>query len=61
VLLILKLLYENYLKIMQKWLWGYNEIRNLYKRSGIFNDTTTEERNIHWIRLMDKAGARLQL
>jgi murein DD-endopeptidase MepM/ murein hydrolase activator NlpD len=22
----------------------------------IFNDTTTEEQNTHWIRLMDKAG-----
>lgn len=34
---------------------GYNEIRNLYKRSEIFNDTLTDERNIHigldlWIR-----------
>lgn len=26
---------------------GYNEERNLYKRSGIFNDTENEERNIH--------------
>lgn len=34
---------------------GYNEIRNLYKRSEIFNDSKTEERNIHigldlWIK-----------
>ena len=26
---------------------GYNEIRNLYKRSTVFNDLNTEERNIH--------------
>jgi murein DD-endopeptidase MepM/ murein hydrolase activator NlpD len=26
---------------------GYNEIRNLYKRSTAFNDSNTEERNIH--------------
>ncbi|MBF4470843.1 peptidoglycan DD-metalloendopeptidase family protein [Flavobacterium sp. HJJ] len=26
---------------------GYNEVRNLYKRSTVFNDLTTEERNIH--------------
>lgn len=26
---------------------GYNEIRNLYQRSEIFNDSKTEERNIH--------------
>lgn len=26
---------------------GYNEVRNLYKRSDLFNDTETEERNIH--------------
>ena len=36
---------------------GYNEIRNLYKRSGIFNDTATEERNIHiGLDLWIKAG-----
>jgi len=34
---------------------GYDEERNLYKRSGIFNDSDTEERNIHigtdlWIK-----------
>ncbi|MGQ7947516.1 peptidoglycan DD-metalloendopeptidase family protein [Flavobacterium sp. WC2509] len=34
---------------------GYNEIRNLYKRSTVFNDLNTEERNIHigidlWIK-----------
>lgn len=34
---------------------GYNEIRNLYKRSTVFNDSNTEERNIHialdlWIK-----------
>ncbi|REG99551.1 peptidoglycan DD-metalloendopeptidase family protein [Flavobacterium aquicola] len=26
---------------------GYNEVRNLYKRSTVFNDLKTEERNIH--------------
>jgi murein DD-endopeptidase MepM/ murein hydrolase activator NlpD len=26
---------------------GYNEIRNLYKRSTVFNNQTVEERNIH--------------
>jgi murein DD-endopeptidase MepM/ murein hydrolase activator NlpD len=35
---------------------GYNEIRNLYKRSAVFNDSNTEERNIHigldlWIKV----------
>jgi murein DD-endopeptidase MepM/ murein hydrolase activator NlpD len=34
---------------------GYNEIRNLYKRSTTFNDSKTQERNIHigldlWIK-----------
>ena len=34
---------------------GYNEIRNLYKRSSVFNDSKTQERNIHigldlWIK-----------
>ena len=34
---------------------GYNELRNLYKRSEIFNNSISEERNIHigldlWIR-----------
>jgi murein DD-endopeptidase MepM/ murein hydrolase activator NlpD len=34
---------------------GYNEVRNLYKRSTVFNDSNTEERNIHigldlWIK-----------
>jgi murein DD-endopeptidase MepM/ murein hydrolase activator NlpD len=34
---------------------GYNEVRNLYKRSAVFNDLNTEERNIHigidlWIK-----------
>ena len=34
---------------------GYNEVRNLYKRSTVFNDAETEERNIHigldlWIK-----------
>lgn len=34
---------------------GYGEIRNLYKRSTVFNDLSTEERNIHigldlWIK-----------
>lgn len=36
---------------------GYNEIRNLYKRSEIFNDTKTTERNIHiGLDLWIKAG-----
>ncbi|MGO4904006.1 peptidoglycan DD-metalloendopeptidase family protein [Flavobacterium sp. W20_MBD1_R3] len=36
---------------------GYNEIRNLYKRSTIFNDTKTDERNIHiGLDLWIKAG-----
>jgi murein DD-endopeptidase MepM/ murein hydrolase activator NlpD len=34
---------------------GYNEVRDLYKRSTVFNDSNTEERNIHigldlWIK-----------
>jgi murein DD-endopeptidase MepM/ murein hydrolase activator NlpD len=36
---------------------GYNETRDLYKRSGIFNDLNTEERNIHLgLDLWIKAG-----
>ena len=36
---------------------GYNEIRNLYKRSAIFNDSKIEERNIHiGLDLWIKAG-----
>lgn len=36
---------------------GYNEKRNLYKRSGIFNDPESEERNIHiGLDLWIKAG-----
>ncbi len=36
---------------------GYNETRNLYKRSAIFNDPETEERNIHiGLDLWTKAG-----
>lgn len=36
---------------------GYNEERNLYKRSTVFNDTKTEERNIHiGLDLWIKAG-----
>ena len=36
---------------------GYNEIRNLYKRSEIFNDSNAEERNIHiGLDLWIKAG-----
>ena len=36
---------------------GYNEIRNLYKRSTVFNDSQTEERNIHiGLDLWIKAG-----
>ncbi|MFV5685043.1 peptidoglycan DD-metalloendopeptidase family protein [Flavobacterium sp. GB2R13] len=36
---------------------GYNEERNLYKRSAVFNDTKSEERNIHiGLDLWIKAG-----
>ncbi|HKO78427.1 MAG TPA: peptidoglycan DD-metalloendopeptidase family protein [Flavobacterium sp.] len=36
---------------------GYNEIRNLYKRSSAFNDSNSEERNIHiGLDLWIKAG-----
>jgi murein DD-endopeptidase MepM/ murein hydrolase activator NlpD len=36
---------------------GYNEVRDLYKRSEIFNDSKTEERNIHiGLDLWIKAG-----
>jgi len=36
---------------------GYNEIRNLYKRSTTFNDTNSDERNIHiGLDLWIKAG-----
>ncbi|MFV5692165.1 peptidoglycan DD-metalloendopeptidase family protein [Flavobacterium sp. LT1R49] len=36
---------------------GYNEERNLYKRSAVFNDSKTEERNIHiGLDLWVKAG-----
>jgi murein DD-endopeptidase MepM/ murein hydrolase activator NlpD len=36
---------------------GYNEERNLYKRSTVFNDNQTEERNIHiGLDLWIKAG-----
>lgn len=36
---------------------GYNEIRSLYKRSTVFNDLNTEERNIHiGLDLWIKAG-----
>jgi murein DD-endopeptidase MepM/ murein hydrolase activator NlpD len=36
---------------------GYKEERNLYKRSGIFNDPDSEERNIHiGLDLWTKAG-----
>lgn len=36
---------------------GYNEVRNLYKRSAVFNDLNTEERNIHiGLDLWIKAG-----
>ena len=43
---------------------GYNEERNLYKRSGIFNDSENEERNIHigmdlWIKAGTKVLAAL--
>lgn len=36
---------------------GYNEVRDLYKRSTVFNNSNTEERNIHiGIDLWIKAG-----
>ena len=36
---------------------GYNEIRNLYKRSTAFNDSSSDERNIHiGLDLWTKAG-----
>lgn len=39
---------------------GYNEKRNLYKRSAVFNDSKTEERNIHiGLDLWIKAGTRV--
>ncbi|WP_348811021.1 peptidoglycan DD-metalloendopeptidase family protein [Flavobacterium maritimum] len=43
---------DNYSKVAYG---GYNEERNLYKRSSVFNDNKTEERNIHigldlWIK-----------
>jgi murein DD-endopeptidase MepM/ murein hydrolase activator NlpD len=39
-----KNLAENHAKVAYG---GYNEERNLYKRSSVFNDNKTEERNIH--------------
>ena len=50
---------ENYLSINNAKVafGGYNEVRNLYKRSEIFNDTAIEERNIHiGLDLWIKAG-----
>ena len=45
---------ENYSKVAYG---GYNEERNLYKRSSVFNDSKTEERNIHiGLDLWIKAG-----
>ena len=40
---------ENYLKQNKASVayGGYNETRNLYKRSQVFNNTEQEERNIH--------------
>lgn len=43
---------------------GYNETRNLYKRSTVFNDIKTEERNIHigldfWINKQSTIHAAL--
>lgn len=36
---------------------GYNEVRNLYKRSTVFNSSNSEERNIHLgLDLWIKAG-----
>jgi murein DD-endopeptidase MepM/ murein hydrolase activator NlpD len=49
-----KNLAENHAKVAYG---GYNEERNLYKRSSIFNDNKTEERNIHiGLDLWIKAG-----
>jgi murein DD-endopeptidase MepM/ murein hydrolase activator NlpD len=50
---------ENYLTANQAHIafGGYNEERNLYKRSTVFNDSETEERNIHiGLDLWIKAG-----
>jgi murein DD-endopeptidase MepM/ murein hydrolase activator NlpD len=50
---------ENYLKANKAHIafGGYNEERNLYKRSAAFNDVATEERNIHiGLDLWIKAG-----
>jgi len=50
---------ENYLAANQAHIafGGYNEERNLYKRSTVFNDSETEERNIHiGLDLWIKAG-----
>ena len=40
---------ENYLQINRKKIafGGYNEVRNIYKRSAIFKDNISDERNIH--------------
>nr|WP_314897064.1 peptidoglycan DD-metalloendopeptidase family protein [uncultured Flavobacterium sp.] len=53
---------ENYLMASktQVAFGGYNEERNLYKRSAVFNDTKTEERNIHiGLDLWIKSGTRV--
>ncbi|HEX9150610.1 MAG TPA: peptidoglycan DD-metalloendopeptidase family protein [Flavobacterium sp.] len=53
---------ENYLTASktQVAFGGYNEERNLYKRSAVFNDPKTEERNIHiGLDLWTKAGTRV--
>ncbi|MFV7235704.1 peptidoglycan DD-metalloendopeptidase family protein [Flavobacterium sp. ZB4R12] len=57
---------ENYLTASkaQVAFGGYNEERNLYKRSAAFNDTKTEERNIHigldlWIKAVTPVLAAL--
>jgi murein DD-endopeptidase MepM/ murein hydrolase activator NlpD len=50
---------ENYLAANRAHIafGGYNEERNLYKRSTVFNDSETEERNIHiGLDLWIKAG-----
>ncbi|MEC5165657.1 murein DD-endopeptidase MepM/ murein hydrolase activator NlpD [Flavobacterium sp. PL11] len=50
---------ENYLKQNDAKVayGGYNEVRNLYKRSTIFNDSGSDERNIHiGLDLWIKAG-----
>ncbi len=53
---------ENYLQVNKAKVafGGYNEKRNLYKRSTVFNKTDVEERNIHiGVDLWIKAGTQV--